>query len=495
MGALQVMGSETSGRGSGQRSLDEVRRELGLLAARIAGATCEFLTLLAELDRRDGWAGYGITSCAHWLSIHCGLSSGTAREQVRVARALQRLPLIRDAFAAGRLSFSKVRALTRVAGPDDEADLLTVALSASANQLERLVSGIRRAESLADVNLRHARRSLSWREEEDGSFVFSARCGPEDAAAIIEALRSVQDQSAPDVSAPDVSAQDVSAETSDRTDDGVSAETSTPGAALLDALVTLCTHGSLPGAPTSESAPALGSRRSETVLHVTLDDLTSAARSAPRQVGSVAGLVGPHLELGPVLHPETARRLTCGSPVRIMMHASQEAGGPTFSVTPSARAGSTINVGRRKRLATPRQLAALWERDQGCRYPGCERRRFLHAHHVTHWADGGRTDLQNLVLLCAGHHRALHEGNYQIQLTDQQRAVSIHDHTGRVIARSGHRPAPRTAAAAANPLLGGFGTPAPAELLPLEPRSGDHLELPYAVGVLAGNREIRRRAG
>src|SRR5262245_28410281 len=99
-------------------SLPELESELLGLAGHIAAAECRFLQLLAEFDDRNGWAGDGIRSCAHWLSWRAGMSLRTATEHLRVARALQNLPAIREAFAAGRLSYSKVRAITRIAGSD-----------------------------------------------------------------------------------------------------------------------------------------------------------------------------------------------------------------------------------------------------------------------------------------------------------------------------------------------------------------------------------------
>src|SRR3954467_13323745 len=106
-------------------------------AVRLAAATAAWLRLVAEFDERGGWHGVGIASCGHWLAWQCGLSPGAAREHVRVARALRRLPRIESAFAAGRLSYSKVRALTRIAAPDCEASLLEFALCATASQTER----------------------------------------------------------------------------------------------------------------------------------------------------------------------------------------------------------------------------------------------------------------------------------------------------------------------------------------------------------------------
>src|SRR6266508_5531491 len=88
------------------------------LAAHLAAATCRFLLMVGELDRRRAWAEWGMASCAHWLSWHCALGIGAAREHIRVARALQQLPLLTAEFAAGRLSYSKMRALTRIATPE-----------------------------------------------------------------------------------------------------------------------------------------------------------------------------------------------------------------------------------------------------------------------------------------------------------------------------------------------------------------------------------------
>ena len=153
------------------------------LAAQLAAGECDFLSLLAEFDRRDGWGGWGVRSAAHWLSLHCGMRLGAARERVRVAHALPHLPLIRQAFAEGRLSYCKVRALTRVATPVTEPELVEVALAATGAQLERVVRQWRTtlvAEMSASSQLR---RGLRRREEIDGSVVYTLRVPPEDAAA------------------------------------------------------------------------------------------------------------------------------------------------------------------------------------------------------------------------------------------------------------------------------------------------------------------------
>lgn len=100
-----------------QLPLDELERQICELAAHISAAMCRWLMLLAEFDAREGWASWGSMSCAHWLSWRCSITPRTAREHLRVAHRLEELPEIRTAFARGELTYSKVRAITRVAGP------------------------------------------------------------------------------------------------------------------------------------------------------------------------------------------------------------------------------------------------------------------------------------------------------------------------------------------------------------------------------------------
>src|SRR3954453_1204325 len=126
--------------------LPDLARAITSGAVRMAAATAAWLQLVAEFDERGGWHGVGINSCGHWLAWQRGMSPVTGREHVRVARVLRGLPLIATAFAAGRLSYAKVRALTRIAAPDCEASLLEFALSATASQTERFCRAWRRID-------------------------------------------------------------------------------------------------------------------------------------------------------------------------------------------------------------------------------------------------------------------------------------------------------------------------------------------------------------
>lgn len=133
-------------------STERLEAEITQLAAQLAAGTCRFLLMVAELDRREAWKSWGARSCADWLSRQCGLALTTARDQVRVAHALPGLPVTSGAFERGELSYSKVRALARVATPENEDDLVELARNATASQLDRVVSAsIAAATPAADI--------------------------------------------------------------------------------------------------------------------------------------------------------------------------------------------------------------------------------------------------------------------------------------------------------------------------------------------------------
>ena len=185
--------------------LERVEAQICELAGHLAAATCRFLVLLGDFDARRGWASWEMGSCAQWLSWKCQMSSGTAREHVRVARALRDLPVIRARFAAGRLSYAKVRALTRIAAPGTEAGLAELAAPMTANQLERFARAHRQVTAADDAEAR-VRRRLAWRFEEDGSLSGTFRLPPLQGAVLLKALRAACAGLAGDPR-PDVSAE------------------------------------------------------------------------------------------------------------------------------------------------------------------------------------------------------------------------------------------------------------------------------------------------
>ncbi len=169
--------------------LERLEAQICELAGHLTAATCRFLLLLADFDARRGWASWDMRSCAEWLSWKCQMSSGAAREHVRVAKALPDLPVIRTEFGAGRLSYAKVRALTRIATPENEADLAELAGPMTGNQLERFARAHRRV-SQADDEAARIRQRLTWRFDDDGSLAGTFRLPPLQGAVLLQALRA-----------------------------------------------------------------------------------------------------------------------------------------------------------------------------------------------------------------------------------------------------------------------------------------------------------------
>lgn len=350
--------------------------EIRALAAQVHAATARLATMVATQDTSHRWAEAGARSCAHWLSIAIGVDLRTGSELVRVGHALEALPAIAAAFTEGRLSFDKVRAVTRVATPEDEAMWLAIALQASGSQLARICRAVRSALDVndprrADDALAH--RGVTWFWRDDGMLQLLAVLPREDGAAVLAALESVS---------RDLLAERVAVR---RRDSRVVPEPLRRPLLHADALVRLGEEHVSSRSPEPVVAPTR-----QLVVHVD---------SAVLRAQDAAGRC--HIEDGPWLSPRAARWLACDADI----------------VTVTERDGLPIDVGRASRLIPPRLRLALHARDKGCRYPGCGvPARHAEGHHLRHWPDGGRTDLRNLILLCRFHHRRHHEGKFEIRL-------------------------------------------------------------------------------
>jgi hypothetical protein len=371
--------------------LERLEAQLCEVAGHLAAATCQFLVLLAEFDARRGWASWEVNSCAAWLSWKCQMSSGTAREHVRVARALRDLPVIRREFAAARLSYAKVRALTRIATPATEEQLAEMAGPMTGNQLERFVRAHRQCSPADDAAAR-IRRRLTWRFEDDGSMSGTFRLPPLPGAVLLKALRAA----AADLDQPPA---DVSAETPPPPAGRVVVTSSD----LADAL-TLMAEAFLAG----KVAGADDAEVYQVVLHVGTDAIAaeSAERTdaetpppAPAAVPSPADPGRCHVEDGEAISVTTAQMVTCTAALSWMLHG---------------RDGKILDLGRKRRRPNAALRKAARERDHGrCQFPGCESRR-IDLHHIQFWANGGRTSLENLICLCKRHHMAIHDRGYLI---------------------------------------------------------------------------------
>jgi hypothetical protein len=354
------------------RDLDQLGDEIAELSAHLDAATARLLDLIREFDARGGWNN-GFRSCAAWLNWRVGLDMGAARERVRVARALGSLPLLAHALAHGELSYAKVRALTRVATPETEEQLLAVGRAGTADHVERIIRGWRRMDAkaeAADTARRHASRTVYVYQEEDGMVTVRGRLEPEAGALLMQALAAAREALYQPARSLDSGSGDVSPETPSM------AQQQADALALVSE--TALRHSIAPGA---------SGERYQVVVHVDAPVLANPA--APGQ--SVLD--------GTRVSAETARRLACDASRVVMQHA---------------RDGRVVEVATRTRTISSALRRALHHRDQGCRFPGCTVH-FGQGHHIRHWAHGGPTKLSNLTLLCRRHHRAVHEEGYQVE--------------------------------------------------------------------------------
>ena len=345
----------------------------------ITRCTAEFLRAVGEFDRRHGYEDWGYVDTAQWLDAECGISRVTAREKVRVARELEGLGKIADAFADGSLSYSKVRALTRLADLGNEGLLLDLALKCPASELEARLREMENGGALCPADGDGKARHTLTRHQGNGDRArISVELSREDAGIVMEAL---------EVAKAEIALCQLGGQRAD--DASLAAD-----ALLLMARRTLsgCFRGSAKASDIWFLPDTSG------CIH---DDPT------PEQSGP-AHLVMVHVEES-VLRGEggtsdlptpAVRRLLCdGAVVGIVDDGD----------------GSPLSIGRRTRTVPARMRRALEARDRTCRYPGCHHGRWLDAHHVVHWADGGETNLENLVLLCTHHHKLLHEGEFEIR--------------------------------------------------------------------------------
>lgn len=343
------------------------------LAGHLNAGNARWLALIAEFDRRRGWAEWGVKSCAHWLNWKCGIALGAAREKLRTAHALVGLPRIAEAMAEGKLSFSKVREMTRVADETNEDYFLNIALTGTATHVEKLVRSYRRAHESQELS-REARQqrnqSLWWRHEPDGSLSIKGRLPAEVGALFLKSIQAAEDS---------IPREDVPAGTFSDTCPTIGARrVGAPGRIAESFLAT-------------GDQELMGGERNQIVVHVDAETLKHDHEGRCE------------LEEGPALAAETARRLSCDASL--------------ISIVENER-GEPLNVGRRTRTIPPAIRRALNSRDRGCRFPGCTFTRYVDGHHVKHWAQGGETKLANLVTLCRFHHRQLHEGRVVIACLD-----------------------------------------------------------------------------
>ena len=592
--------------------IDQLESEIVTLHARLCAEEYQFLVKLREFDLRRGWEAYHFNHCAEWLNMKCGISLSTGREKLRVAKALFFLPHISGAYQNGELSYSKVRAMTRVATEITERELLGYARKATASQVDQHCAGLRNVQqkfSTPSANRAHDQRSLRVTPTGDGRFLLNGELPEESARLVLKALelcmaqaRREEDPSAEDLEelenpsdeelsvwdSEDPAAQRAAAVKRDQQQadalvdiaqvylaGGTERKASTADhyqvlvhvdeAALrgrpntdsksdlpIETVRRLCCDGSVVAVTESKESSAAKVRISaeapdrantsadafeispatsadNTPVTSTVDPqnstLTDLACNPSRDASELAAAVSSNGSTGVIpavtpvdshngvltdlvddpsrdafaLAPATSAddavagstvdspngKLTdlAGNPSRDEFAVSPAtsaddtvagstvdspngkltdlvddpsrdafalapatsaddtaagstvdspngkltdlAGNPSRdafemppATAPNAAAGRSrpsLNLSRKHRLVQPALRRALEARDRGCRFPGCSHERWLDAHHVVHWADGGETSLDNTLLLCSRHHRLLHEGGFAIR--------------------------------------------------------------------------------
>ena len=345
-------------------SIDELDQAIVNLTARINAETYELLVLIRQFDERAGWLKWSLGGCAEWLHYRCDLSMNTAREKVRVAHALKTLPEIAAAFATGKLSYSKVRAITRVVGAHNTDELLTFALKTTTARVEERCRELRcgSVDSLGAAQRAYASRSLRvFRNAERGTMTISIELPLETGELVEKALDKARDDSTSKVEFVDESWS----------------------ARQADALVSMASAYLSGDAGRSCNSSRNASDDYLVTIHVDQSALaTGKGRSS--------------------LPIESVKRLCCDGHTVVIGEGEGESGEP-------------LNIGCKTRTVPTAIKRALMARDKSCAFPGCHHKRFVDAHHIQHWSAGGETSLDNLMLLCSQHHKLVHEGGFTIE--------------------------------------------------------------------------------
>jgi hypothetical protein len=315
------------------------------------------LSLIAEADRRESWLDSGARDMAHWLSMRYGISCWKARRWIGAAHALEGLPFLSESLASGELGLDKVVELARFASPESENDLIGWARHVSCAAIRHRGDVWAQAERGEVVEAERARTLSWWWFEEDRRFGLQAELPAAQGAIVARAIERMAEQVPP-----------LPGEEHEWFAD----------ARRADGLVALCS-----ASVTVDSDPD----RATVVVHAQLAGLQD-------------GSGGCEIEGGPALAPDTVRRLLCNARVQ--------------SVVEDA-AGGVVGLGRMSREPSAWMIRQIRYRDRECRFPGCGSRQFTEAHHVRWWRHGGRTDLDNLVLICSFHHRLAHEYGWSLK--------------------------------------------------------------------------------
>ncbi len=379
-------------------SAAELRTRMIKLSAEVDANRAELVALLALFDEQKGWEASGSRNCADWADAKLGIAKSRVYKYLRVGRALKELPTINMLFRGGELSWSKTRALTRVADVDSEDHLAHVALDASVSDVERICKEFRwskhdnetidpeTGKTVADLRAEQQfnHRSVTWQDQSDGSIQFRLKLPPDQAQIILKSLEHCVNELYESTESKNV--DDTPTITQRRAD-----------------VMLLMAERSLQHAGTAVSR----ADRYQVVVHVGTTDLIDSAPFMqpapcadsiptdrfyfPAKAAWIEG-VGP-------IADSVVNRIACDASL----------------VTILSQDGEPLNVGRQTRIWTTAIRRAIVARDRHCQFPGCTQHHHLQIHHIDHWANGGETSVENGICLCHHHHALVHEGGYIIE--------------------------------------------------------------------------------
>lgn len=393
--------------------LAALRDSLIAASASIAAAQARVAQAMVVFRARGGDAsGSGFSSFGQWASVDLGLSSRAASSLVEVGAAVAEMPAVRAAWEAGELSTNKVTTIVGVATPESEAKWCAMGLEASATQLSRIASAYRRNQRSDEQRDRgelspsdkEALCGARWRTRDDGLIELLAVLPVDEAAVVRAALESIMELD-----------HRTNKPATDADDEPTPIRRPT-AQRMSDALTEMAARALATG-----PVPIVRGEHTEVVVHIDADYLTGR---------TTEGLC--HLTNTPGIDLAEAQTLACDAKLRAMVRGAD---------------GTHVDLGRTQRLVSDKQRRLLTARDHGCRYPGCTNHRYVDAHHVHYWENGGETNLANLVSLCPRHHRLHHKGQFTIT-ADGSQGFTFHDKWGDPI--GGARPKPS------------FSTPGPA---------------------------------
>jgi Domain of unknown function (DUF222)/HNH endonuclease len=368
--------------------------------------------VVAEVIAAGAWEGWGIRSPEHWVAWKCGMSTARARRIVALARGLDGLPASAAVFAHGALSEDQAAEVCRYTTPAHDQVVAELAPEMTVPQLRHTLRSLPRSEPEAEppepAPEPDERRRVAFGWADDGRWWLRAVLPPDEGALVQAGLEAARDAEFR-VRHPDLAAGD----------DEVARAAARDRVTWSDALCRLARAGTdaIGGGDESDRPPG---ERTQVLVHLDAD------RDLP-----------PRLHLGPLLPRDVADHLTCDASVRAVIE----------------RAGRPLAFGRKRRIVPPILRVLIQHRDGGCRVRGCAQSRWLHVHHIIHWAAGGLTISSNLVALCPYHHRLLHRGRLHIRGdADDPDGLTFTDEHGRQLAPARASPPGQPAAEAATQL-------------------------------------------